>query len=32
MKTVNVNGKDKKMWIPENPTTLGKDISSMIAQ
>lgn len=29
---VDIDGKSKDMWIPENPTTLGKDISTMIAQ
>ena len=32
IQTVQVGGKNKKMWVPENPTTLGKDISTMIAK
>lgn len=32
MQKVDIGGKTKKMWVPENPTTLGKDIATMIAQ
>lgn len=32
MKKVNVGGKTKDMWIPDDPTTFGKDIITMVTQ
>lgn len=32
MEKVDVNGKAKDMWVPENPTTLGKDVSTMVVK
>lgn len=32
MKKVDVGGKTIDMWVPDNPTTLGKDIATMVTQ
>ncbi|WP_294404028.1 DUF5105 domain-containing protein [uncultured Clostridium sp.] len=32
MQKVDVSGKSKNMWVPENPTTLGKDVSTMVVK
>lgn len=32
MQTVSANGKNQKMWQPENPTTFGKDLAQMITK
>lgn len=32
MEKVDVNGKAKDMGVPENPTTLGKDVSTMVVK